>query len=77
MLAIIGTFVIAILYIKGVKGSILIGIFATWILGIICQLTGLYTVVPEAGYYSLIPSWSSFSITSIGLTCGLVCGTFS
>ena len=52
------------------KGSILIGIFATWILGIICQLTGLYTVVPEAGYYSLIPSWSSFSITSIGLTFG-------
>ena len=70
LLAIIGTFVIAILYIKGVKGSILIGIFATWILGIICQLTGLYTVVPEAGYYSLIPSWSSFSITSIGLTFG-------
>lgn len=70
LLAIIGTFVIAILYIKGVKGSILIGIFATWILGIICQLTGLYTVVPEAGYYSLIPSWSSFSIASIGLTFG-------
>ena len=70
LLAIIGTFVIAILYIKGVKGSILIGIFATWILGIICQLTGLYTVVPEAGYYSLIPSWSSLRITSIGLTFG-------
>ena len=44
LLAIIGTFLIVILYIKGVKGSILIGIFATWILGIICQLTGLYTV---------------------------------
>ncbi|MDE7287615.1 MAG: NCS2 family permease, partial [Lachnospiraceae bacterium] len=27
-------------------------------------------VVPEAGYYSLIPSWSSFSISSIGLTFG-------
>jgi len=70
LLAIIGTFLIAVLYIKGVRGSILIGIFATWILGIICQLTGLYTLAPEAGYYSLLPSWSSFSVTSIGLTFG-------
>lgn len=70
LLAVIGTFIIAILYIKGVKGSILIGILATWILGIICQLTGLYTVIPEAGYYSLIPSWSSFSLGAIGLTFG-------
>ena len=70
LLAIIGTFIIAILYIKEVKGSILIGIFATWILGILCQLTGLYQVAPEAGYYSLIPSWSSFSVTSIGATFG-------
>lgn len=70
LLAIIGTFLIVILHIKGVKGSILIGIFATWILGIICQLTGLYTVTPEAGYYSLFPSWSSFSLSSISLTFG-------
>ena len=70
LLAVIGTFIIAILHIKGIKGSILIGIFATWILGILCQLTGLYTVTPEAGYYSLLPSWSSFSLGAIGLTFG-------
>ncbi len=70
LLTIIGTFMIVILHIKKVKGSILIGIFATWILGILCQLTGLYTVTPDAGYYSLIPSWSSFSMTSLGLTFG-------
>lgn len=70
LLAIIGTFIIAILYINHVKGSILIGILATWILGIICQLTGLYTVTPEAGYYSLIPSWSNFSLGAVGLTFG-------
>lgn len=70
LLAIIGTFLIAVLYIKGVKGSILIGIFATWILGIICQLTGLYAVTPDAGYYSLLPSFSSFSFGAIGLTFG-------
>ncbi len=70
VLAVLGTFIIAILHIKGVKGAILIGIFITWILGILCQLTGLYTVTPEAGFYSLIPSWSSFSLGAIGLTFG-------
>lgn len=70
LLAIIGTVIIVILHIKKVRGSILIGIFATWILGILCQLTGLYTVAPDAGYYSLLPSWSSFSVTSLGLTFG-------
>lgn len=70
LLAVIGTFLIAILYIKGVKGSILIGIFATWILGILCQLIGLYQVTPDAGYYSLLPSFSSFHLGAIGLTFG-------
>lgn len=70
ILAIIGTLIIAILHVKKVKGSILIGIFATWILGIFCQLTGLYEVAPDAGFYSLIPSWSSFSIGAIGNTFG-------
>jgi AGZA family xanthine/uracil permease-like MFS transporter len=70
ILAVIGTFIIAILHIKGVKGSILIGIIATWILGILCELTGLYAVTPDAGYYSMIPSWSNFSLGAIGLTFG-------
>ena len=70
LLAVIGTFIIAILYVKKVRGSILIGILATWILGIICQLTGLYTVVPEAEYYSLIPTWSSFNLGAISSVFG-------
>lgn len=70
ILAVIGTLLIAILYVKKIKGSILIGIFATWILGIICQLTGLYTIDAEAGFYSLLPSWSSFDLTAIGSTFG-------
>ena len=65
LLAVIGIFIIAALYVKKVKGAILIGIFATWILGIICQLTGLYVVTPDAGYYSLIPAWSSFNLGAI------------
>ena len=70
LLAVIGTFIIAILYVKHVKGSILIGIVATWVLGIICQLTGLYKVDAAAGFYSLIPSWRSFDITAISQTFG-------
>lgn len=66
LLAIAGLFIIAVLYVKNVKGSILIGILATWIMGILCELTGVYAVVPENGYYSLIPEWSSFDPGAIG-----------
>lgn len=70
LLAVIGTFIIAILYVKKVRGSILIGIIATWILGIICQLTGIYTIDAEAGYYSLIPAWSNFNLGAISSVFG-------
>lgn len=70
LLAIIGTFLIAVLYIKKVKGSILIGILATWIIGIICQLTGLYVPTPDAGYYSLIPTFAMTDFTKLGETFG-------
>ena len=70
VLALIGLFVIVVLSVKNVKGAILIGIFATWILGMICQAVGLYVVTPEAGFYSLFPSWSSFSFAAIGQTFG-------
>ena len=70
LLAVIGIFIIAVLYVKKVKGAILIGIFATWILGIICQFTGLYVVTPDAGYYSLIPAWSSFNLGAISSVFG-------
>jgi AGZA family xanthine/uracil permease-like MFS transporter len=64
LLALIGTFVIAILYIKKVKGSILIGILVTWVLGIICELTGLYQGD------SVLPVWSAFNLGAIGETFG-------
>jgi len=56
LLAVVGLLITAILYIKRVPGSILIGIIATWLIGIVCQLVGLYVPTPEAGFYSLIPS---------------------
>lgn len=64
VLALIGLLIIAVLYVKKVKGAILIGIFATWILGIIAQLTGLYTGL------SVLPAWSEFNIGAIGQTFG-------
>ena len=66
LLAIIGTFITAILYIKKFKGAILIGILGTWILGIICQLTGIY--VPDAanGYYSLLPAFEMTDFSKLG-----------
>ena len=41
LLAIIGIIVTGILVVKNIKGNILWGILITWLLGIICQFTGL------------------------------------
>lgn len=76
LLAVIGLMLIAVLYTKRVKGAMLIGILATWLLGVLCELTGLYTVDAAGGFYSLIPKWSSFDITAIGKTFG-ACFDFS
>ncbi len=58
VLAMIGLLVIGVLHHYKVKGDILIGILATWVLGIIAELIGWYVVDVEAGVYSLIPSLS-------------------
>lgn len=70
LLAVIGVLATAVLYIKKVRGSILIGIFGTWILGILCQLIGLYVPDPEAGAYSLLPSFSMTDFSKLGETFG-------
>ena len=70
LLAIVGTFITAILYIKRVKGSILIGIVTTWLLGVICQLTGIYVPNAEAGYFSLIPTFAMTDFTKLSETFG-------
>ena len=71
LLAVIGTLITAALHIKNVRGSILIGIVATWGLGIICQLTGLYVPTPDAGFYSLIPTqFISMDFSALGKTFG-------
>ena len=70
LLALIGLLLTAILYIKKVKGSILIGILATWILGMIAQATGIYHIDVEAGFYSLYPTFALTDFSAIGKTFG-------
>ncbi len=70
LLAILGTFITAILYIKRIKGSILIGILATWIIGIICQLVGIYTPDADTGFYSLLPAFEMTDFSKLGETFG-------
>ena len=70
LLALVGTFITAVLYIKNVRGAILFGILGTWILGIGCQLTGIYVPTPEAGYYSLLPTLGMTDFSKLGETFG-------
>lgn len=57
ILSLVGVMIIAFLLVKKVKGCILYGILITWVLGIICELLGIYVPKAEAGMYSLIPSF--------------------
>ena len=69
MLALIGILITAVLVVKNVKGNILWGILATWILGIICELVGLYQPNAEVGMFSVLPDFSrGFGIPSMAPT---------
>ena len=70
LLAFIGTLITAILYMKRVKGSILLGILSTWGLGMLCQLTGIYVPDAAAGYYSLYPTLGFTDFSKLGETFG-------
>ncbi len=61
VLAMIGFLIIAVLHHFKVPGDILIGIIATWVLGMIAQVAGWYQVDVEAGVYSLFSSFSASS----------------
>ena len=66
LLAIIGIIITGILVVKNIKGNILWGILITWLLGIICQFTGLYVPNADLGFYSLLPDFSNgLSIPSL------------
>lgn len=56
LLCLIGVVITAWMLIKGIKGYMLWGMLATWVLGIVAQLLGIYVPAPDAGYYSVIPT---------------------
>lgn len=62
VLSLLGVITIAVLWHFKVKGSILIGILATWLLGIIAELVGWYKVDPAAGAFSIIPNFENYSV---------------
>ncbi len=69
LLALVGLFIMAALYIKNVSGAILIGIVVTWIIGMICQVVGLY-VPDNTAYFSLFPSFGMTDFSKLGETFG-------
>ena len=70
LLALVGLFLTCVLYIRRVKGAILIGILLTWLIGMVCQLGGLYVPDPEAGFYTLFPVLSFTDFSKLGETFG-------
>ncbi len=67
MLSILGVFITVILIVKKVKGAILIGILVTYLIGVVCQILGIYVPNPDLNMFSLYPSDSNgnFAIFSI------------
>ena len=59
ILAIGGVLLTAYFYRQKVSAALLLGIICTWAAGIICQLTGIYHVETDNGFYSLLPQFSS------------------
>ena len=73
ILTLVGVLITAILLVKRVKGGILYGILLTWLLGIVCELLGIYIPDPANGMYSVIPTaFISFDFSSFGQTFGQV-----
>ena len=63
LLALAGVLFSAFLLHRNIASALLLGILATWVAGIICQLTGVYQVDPLNGFHSLLPKfdWATFA----------------
>lgn len=66
ILTVIGVLLTGVILYRHIKGGILLGMLGTWVLGIICQLTGLYVPCEEVGFSSMLPDFSNgLSIPSL------------
>ncbi|MDR3239833.1 MAG: NCS2 family permease [Clostridiales bacterium] len=70
-IALIGLAITIVLLCKNVKGALLLGICAAWLIGVLAQITGLYQVDIDAGRFSLIPSAVVSAPPSLSPTLGL------
>ena len=69
LLTLVGLFITAVLYIRNVRGAILIGIVATWGIGMLCQVVGIY-VPDNVSYFSLFPTMGMTDFSKLGETFG-------
>lgn len=58
LLAVIGILMTAVFTAKNYSGAILYGIVFTWLLGIFCEITGIYLPDPALGMHSVVPDFS-------------------
>ncbi len=58
LVALAGTVLTGFMLVKGWKGAILLGIIATWVLGMLAQATGIYVPNADAGFFSTYPSFT-------------------
>ncbi len=76
LLALVGTILTAVMMTWRWKGAILIGIFATWGLGMLAQATGLYVPDPAVKCFSLYPTLTfaglADTFASFGTTLGAI-----
>ncbi len=70
MMAVIGLFIMIILYLKKVPGAILWGILLTWLFGILFEVLGVYQPDPENGFQSIIPTLHLPNFATMGETFG-------
>ncbi|MBO7741495.1 MAG: NCS2 family permease [Victivallales bacterium] len=77
VLAFAGILFTGYMFHKRVPGALLLGIFVTWLCGIYCEITGIYEVNAEKGFYSMIPSFSLDSyLTPFREFAGTFCAAF-
>ena len=76
ILTLLGIIITSSFLIKKIRGAILLGIFATWLVGIIAEIVGIYVPNAEEGFHSVIPNFSNYfqsldhSFRDFGVTCG-------
>ncbi len=68
VLCILGTIITVVLMKRNVRGAMFLGILLTWGLGMIAELIGWYVVNPEAGVFSLFPSFDHSDSLLAGLS---------